>query len=75
MTTPDELRKQAKKLEKQAHELERKEIKKHEKFIVVENIQDERLPNASGPFTWDEAISVVENFPNRYICRYGMLLP
>ncbi len=69
-----ELRKQAILLNTEANELEAREIKDDELFIVVENIQDGR-PRASGPFTWEVASRAVVSGNNRYICDYGGLLP
>lgn len=75
MPTPTELRKQAKALEDQAWEMDRAEIRSHERFMVGENIQDEGRPRVSGPFTWDEAAKAVRDHPNRFICDYVSLLP
>ncbi|KKN90056.1 hypothetical protein LCGC14_0231690 [marine sediment metagenome] len=74
--TPAELREQAKALDAQAHEIERAELKGHERFMVAENIQDGR-PQVSGPYTFDEAKEVCDRMPRgvRFICDYGGPLP
>lgn len=74
MTTPAKLREQARGLINQAYQLERAEVRSHERFMIVEQIQDGR-PRVSGPFTWDEAYKVVRENPNRTICDFGALLP
>ncbi len=76
MSTPTELREQAKALEDQAWEMDRKEARKTKSYMVGENIQDGR-PRVSGPFTWDEAAKFVRAAPKgaRFICDYGAPLP
>ena len=72
--TAKTLRQRAKHLLDEAYKLEGNALKGHERFIVVESIQDGR-PRASGPFTWDEAVAASKGWPGRYICDYGGLLP
>ena len=76
-TTSDELRKRAKTLEDQAWEMDRAEARKGKGYMVGENIQDESRPRVSGPFTWDEAVAIVRDYPKgvKFICDYGGLLP
>jgi len=76
MPAPTELRTQAKALEDEAWEMDRKEARKDKSYMVGENIQDGR-PRVSGPYTWDEAAEVCRAVPKgvRFICDYGLPLP